>query len=317
MPQEPGAPPSFIVTADEAGLRLDAWLVRRKLAPSAASARRRLAEAGARIDGQVAKKGARVLAGQTIALGAPPPRAALVADELALEVLYEDADLVAINKPAGIPTHPLRARESGTAADALAARFPECRAAGEDPREGGFAHRLDVGTSGVLIAARRPEVYRALRQILSGGGSEKVYLAEVLACPRGSEAGPVVVDQPIGRRGRRSAAVVVGGGRGALAARTEVQLLGPSAARAGAWLVEARLAAGRPHQVRAHLAWLGAPLSGDPVYGGASDVLSTAPGGPGGFRLHALRVRLPHPVTGQDLLIAAPRPVWAALRQET
>lgn len=290
------------VAEDEAGLRLDAWLVRRGLAPSAAAARRLIAEGAVRVDGAHGRKGRALLAGQMIACE-PVAAAAILPEPAApLAVLYVDDDLVAVDKPAGVAVHPLRPGEGGTLAGALLARFPECGAASTDPREAGFAHRLDVGTSGVIIAARNDRAYTGLRGVLGGGGSAKTYLAEVVGrLP--TEA--VVVDAPIGRPGRRAAKVLVGSGRGLLPARTEIVV---RERRATTTLVQAHLAAGRAHQVRAHLAHLGHPIVGDPIYGDEkADLAANEPG----FRLHALEVRFAHPVTGAILTIAAPAPAWA------
>jgi 23S rRNA pseudouridine1911/1915/1917 synthase len=306
----------FTVTPDEAGLRVDAFLVRRSVAVSAAAARRMLAQTGARIDGRRGRKGERLEAGQRVELLPAPAAPTPGAPMPALVLVHVDEALVAMVKPAGVACHPLRDGETGTLADALLARFPECAAAGQDPREAGFAHRLDVGTSGVIVAARRPDVYVALRQTLGEGGqSEKQYLAEVVGALPPGPGGVVVVDLPIGRLGRRGARVIVGGGRGAMPARTEFRA---RAVGQGTSLVEARLGAGRAHQVRAHLAHLGTPILGDRLYGdGTAAALATARGVEG-FRLHAWRLRLRHPVTGALLILEAPPPAWAtpAARQE-
>ncbi len=294
---------TFTVAPGEAGLRLDAFLAARGVFASTTAARRWLAEnAGrVRVEGKLARKGERLQPAQRIEVLGAPAGEVLQPEPGPLEVLHEDAALVVVAKPAGVPTHPLRAGETGSLAAALIARYPECATASGDPREGGFVHRLDGGTSGVLVAARTPEAYRALRAQLALG-SEKVYLAEVTGQLALAQ---VVVDQPIGRQGRRGERVLVGGGgRGVLPARTEVLV---RERRAASTLVEARLKAGRPHQVRAHLAHLGNPIVGDTLYGGAP---FKAPG----FHLHAFRVRLRHPVSGEQLFFEAPPPIWARIQ---
>jgi 23S rRNA pseudouridine1911/1915/1917 synthase len=231
-----------------------------------------------------------------------------------LVVLYEDADLVAVSKPAGIPSHPLRPGEGGTLAEALVARYPECARASIDPREGGLGHRLDRGTSGVLVAARHPEAWRRLRQALAAPGCEKLYLAEVVGEPQpGSLLSlPSVhriaddrwsVTAAIGRIGRSGARVKLDGGRNPLDARTEVHLLERRGATA---LVEARLSKGRAHQVRAHLAYLGTPVVGDVLYG--RDPENTE------LHLHAAVLTLHHPTTGRPLRLEAPIPPWGSPR---
>jgi 23S rRNA pseudouridine1911/1915/1917 synthase len=312
------APPEqrLVVAEAEAGLRLDAFLARRALVPSAAAARRWLAEGRVRLDGRSGpgKKGERLVAGQEVLVsGAPqqPPGAQAPAP---LVVLYQDAAVVAIDKPAGIPSHPLRPGEAGTAVDALLARFPECALASVDPREGGLVHRLDVGTSGVLLAARDRQSWDRLRGSFAGPGSRKRYLAEVVGLvpdPPGGEV--LVVDAAIGRVGRRGGQVRIDAGRSPMAARTEVRVRarrpGPGGAT-GTTVVEATLERGRPHQVRVHLAHLGFPVVGDPRYGaggepGSADVLEP------GLHLHAWKVQFRHPTSGELLEIVATPPAWA------
>jgi 23S rRNA pseudouridine1911/1915/1917 synthase len=285
-----------------AGHRLDAYLFSAGACPSANAARRAIAEGRVRLDGRRAPKGARLVAGQEIVLeDAPPPAGELPP----LQVLLEDDHLIAVNKPAGVPSQSLRSDDLSVAAW-LVARHPECAGASLDPREGGLGHRLDTATSGVLVAARHRAAWEGLRRALGGGESEKVYLAEVQGAPAGQpEGGPWVVTAAIGRTGRRGERVRLDGGRQPLAARTEVALI---ERRPETSLVEARLAIGRPHQVRAHLAHLGSPVVGDQLYGPARlpDV---------GLHLHAWTLSVSHPVTGQRLTLRAPPPDWAERRK--
>jgi 23S rRNA pseudouridine1911/1915/1917 synthase len=297
------------LTVEEAmaGSRLDAFLAAAGGAPSVAAARRSIEGGRVRVDGRREKKGARVRPGQVVEIEEAAPAPASV---LGLELIYEDQDLVAVAKPAGVPSQSLLAGETGSVASALAARFPECATASDDPREGGLGHRLDRDTTGVLLAARNPESWRRLRALMSGG-CQKTYLAEVAGAPlaphetpfvsRGTRPDSWVVDAPIGRTGRRGARVNVGGGRQPLAARTELQVL---ETRAATILLEVRLTRGRAHQVRAHLAHLGHPVVGDDLYGPQGSPHET-------LRLHALAVELLHPTTGKPLRIEAPPPEWA------
>ena len=292
------------VGAEQEGQRLD-HVVARARGDVAVAEARRLIDAGAvRVDGRVARKGVRVVAGQTVdvaevvdAAGVDPDAAVVV------RWLHVDDALVAIDKPAGVPSHPLRAGERGTAANAIVARFPECAAASTDPREGGLAHRLDNATSGVLLAARTRAAWEALRAAMGAAACEKTYLAEVVGAP--PDAG--VETAPIGRAGRRGGRVRVGAGRAPLAARTAWEVV---ERRASTTLVRARLHAGRAHQVRAHLAAAGFPIVGDEIYGAAAPpALDGAR-----LRLHAHTIALPHPSTGAALLIEAPPPPWAIIR---
>ena len=311
------------LTVDEAerGLRLDAFLVRRGLAPSAAAARRLLLDGGVRIEGGPprVRKGERLMPGQVVEVVAPSPEgdpaqpdATAVAAPSPLAVLHLDEALVAIDKPPGIPSHPLRPGERDTAVSALLARYPECQQASLDPREGGLVHRLDTGTSGVLVAARHRQSWQQLRQSFSGQGCTKTYVAEVVGLlPDGParSAGAHLVDVPIGRVGRRGGHVRIGVGRSPMEARTEVRVL---RRRSSSTLVEARLERGRPHQVRVHLAHLGFPVVGDGLYGPERE--GAEAGTQRLLHLHAWKVRFPHPTSGAVVEIEAPLPAWAQPR---
>ena len=297
----------FVVDASAEGQRLDLF-VAHQLGVSAAGARRLIDAGEVRLLSGAAAKGRRLRAGEAVeidaaaaARAAAPPAPVLPDPTIAALVIHEDPDLVAIDKPAGIPSHPLRAGERGTAANAIVARFPECAGASDDPREGGLGHRLDTPTSCVLLAARSPEVWRRLRAALGGPGCEKVYLAEVRGQP--PDTGRIAAD--IGRAGRRGATVRTDGGRNPRPAETTFTVLARGETTA---LVEARLRAGRPHQVRAHLASAGFPIVGDDRYGPPSGAGATAPA----LRLHAAAVTFAHPTTNERVTVAAPPPAWAA-----
>jgi 23S rRNA pseudouridine1911/1915/1917 synthase len=308
----------LVVGAAEAGLRLDAFLLRQKLVCSATAARRAIAEGIVSVAGRPGRKGLHLRENQVVEITAPiqdrvvPTPAA----EVPLPVLYADDDLVIVDKPAGLPSHPLRAGEGPSAAGALVARFPDCAVASPDPREGGLVQRLDRGTTGVLVAARRRAIWPGLRDALAAPDCEKIYVAEVvgrfpdlgagqkdLVTP-GARPGALVVAVPIGRVGRRGSRVKLGGGRQPLPAVTEFALVEQRSTTA---LIEARLRKGRTHQVRAHLAYLGVPVKGDTTYGEAS----AGPEPPAFLHLHAAAIVFKHPTTGQLLRIEAPLPDWA------
>ncbi|MES1204878.1 MAG: RluA family pseudouridine synthase [Pseudomonadota bacterium] len=315
---------TFVVEGAEAGQRLDA-IVARRTGASVAAARRLVAAGLVRVDGRGASpKGARVVAGARVDIAphADPSAPVVPQDDAAVVVVWKDAHLVAIDKPAGMPSHPLRAGERGTAANVIVARFPECARASPDPREGGLGHRLDTPTSGLLIAARSRAVWEGLRRALAAADCQKTYLCEVRGDPPDSGG----IDSAIGRGGRRGTTVRVGGGgRRPLPAQTTWITV---ARRGRTALVEARLHAGRAHQVRAHLAAAGFPIVGDDRYGGGAGehgkdndgvhtavavaVTVTVTGhAPASLRLHAASVRLRHPVTGAALVLQAPPPGWA------
>ena len=250
-----------------------------------------------RVNGRRASKGDRVAVGDTIELSREPVHGTALRPapdpDVALVILAEHTDLVAIAKPAGVPSQPLRPGELGTIANALAFQFPECVAIGDDPRDGGLVHRLDIGTSGVLIAARTLEAYRALRAAFGAGMVVKHYLAITDGRPVAREC-----DAPLAQRGKRAVVDLAEG----LAAYTEVAVDPAPAGSAPAHaLVRCIARTGRMHQVRAHLAHAGAPLTGDALYGGA------ALPGHDGFFLHAAQITLP--IGREPLVIDAPIPI--------
>ncbi len=281
------------VTATESG-RADKELARHF--PDAG--RRQLAElfdAGCvRVRGKRAKKGDRVEIGDLIELTRAPVTGEAfrpVPDPAAadrLVVLLEQPDVIVVAKPAGMPTQPLKAGELGTVASGIAHRWPECASIGDDPRDGGLVHRLDIGTSGALIAARSLEAYRELREAFGTGRVYKIYLAIVDGRPVAREC-----DAPLVQRGRKVAVDHTDG----LAAHTAFSVERASASHA---LVQCHARTGRMHQVRAHLAYVGSPISGDVLYGGVP-----VPGAEG-FFLHAATVTFP--LGAQQIKVEAPPP---------
>ena len=265
---------------------------------------KRLFEGGAvRVDGRPARKGDLLRPGQRVEVAgealAHAEGEALVPEPSApLSVLYEDEALVFADKPSGSPSHPLEPGEVGTVANALVARYPECAAAGEDPREGGLCHRLDVQTSGVLLAARTHAAWEAMRAAFSGEGgdasaADKRYWA-VVTGPLSDEG---EIDLPL--RHHRDRVEPAVDGEDARPARSDFRVHG----RAGdAALVEVRIHTGVLHQVRAHLAAIGAPVLGDALYGG-----KPLAGLPRLF-LHARSLEVTHPLTGKRLRVVSPLP---------
>jgi len=244
------------------------------------------------VGGKKAKKGDRVVAGDVIELARTPVSGDALRPQpdpsIILDVLLERPDLVAVAKPAGIPSQPLRAGELGTIANGLAARYPECAVIGNDPRDGGLVHRLDIGTSGVLVAARTAEAYLALRDAFGGGQVTKDYLALVDERPVSREC-----DAPLAQRGDHVAVDHTEG----LAAHTAFTVERATATHA---LVRCIAHTGRMHQVRAHLAHVGSPIAGDTRYGGKPIA------GHDGFFLHA--AKLVAIVGGETIAIEAPLP---------
>ncbi len=273
---------ALIVEPDEAG-RIDHVLGRHFPTATRSRLAALFADGAVRVRGKVVKKGVRVVAGDAVTVAHAPigdDELRVVADADAaaqLIILYDAGDVVVIAKPAGMPSQPLAAGERGTAAGGLVHLWPACAEVGDDPRDGGLVHRLDIGTSGALIAARTPAAWHALRAAFGAGGVEKEYLALVEAAPVSAEC-----DAPLIQRGKRAVVDLVDG----LAAHTQWTTVSKHGERR---LLRCTATTGRMHQVRAHLAHVGAPLVGDTQYGGHEFA------GLVGFFLHAAVVRFPGP----------------------
>ncbi len=277
------------IRADEAGARLDKVLCDR-LSLSRAQAKRLFEGKEVRRNGRRAGKGELVVEGDTIELRAEPATAEAWPDpSVELHILHEDPHFVVLDKQAGIPCHPIRPGEVGCIANGLLARYPEMAQVGYDVRQPGLVNRLDNDTTGILLAARSQEAFTALRSLLETGKVEKTYLAlTALALT------PQIIELPISPSAKHRSRVEVNPlGR---IARTEVQSCRP---RGEFFLVEARAERAYRHQVRVHLAAVGAAIVGDALYGGV----------PGERHyLHAARARFKHPVTGEELSLEASLP---------
>lgn len=258
------------VAEEDAGTRLDLVLARRVPELSRGRAKALIEQGIVRVNGRQVRKSHLVRVGERVGIDVLPTPVdfhAAADPELPLEVLLETQDYVVVDKPPGIPSHPLQPEELGTVAGALVARYPEMRDLGYRKREPGILHRLDTGTSGVLLAARNQESFDALRAQLRAGEIEKRYLARcagVVAAPRTIEL--AIANDPRDRRKMR--ACIDEREIQRLKARTCVtEVLRSSPAEHGS-LVEVRANHARRHQIRAHLSAIGHPLLGDVLYGG-------------------------------------------------
>ena len=261
------------------------------------------------VEGRKASKADSAIPGAVVELDLPEeltgaPCGPLPAPEVSGSLLGRWDGVLALNKPAGVPTVPLDHDEPGTLAGYVAVAFPLPPGTWPEPLSCGIAHRLDRETSGVVLAARTAEIWSGLRRAFADGAVHKTYEAVVCRVPESEEG---VVEMPIGRRrGRARRLIVVEGSergvRKVWPAKTRWRLV-RSAHRLA--LVEAAMDTGVTHQIRVHLAHAGIPVAGDPLYGGEVE-----PGAPVPPRimLHARSVAFRHPVSGEQLLVEAPRP---------
>jgi 23S rRNA pseudouridine1911/1915/1917 synthase len=288
---------TFRVPDDLGGERAD--LVVARLAGVSRSTAKRLVIAGdATVGGAAVAPSDPVRAGDVVVVTAPQPDADLGPETgVPFGVAYEDDSVIVVDKPAGVVVHPGAGNRSGTLASGLLARFPDLDALPEESRWG-IVHRLDRGTSGLLIVARDPAAHRRLQRALRERSLHRTYLA--MATGRYAHA-TGTIEAPIGRDPRHPTRMTVR--RDGRSARTHLR-------RLAAWqteqvtLLEVTLDTGRTHQIRVHLASVGHPLVGDRVYGKGGYPLAD----PGRPWLHAARLRFPHPFTGRDLDVEAPLP---------
>ncbi len=223
-------------------------------------------------------------------------RPELVADpDVAFTVVAADGSVIVVDKPAGLVVHPGAGRPGGTLVNGLVARFPDIAvgaAAGTlgDPHRPGIVHRLDRGTSGLLVVARTPEAYQSLVAQLVSRTVARVYQTLVVGIVGPDEG---LVDAPVGRsRSSPTRMAVVQRGK---EARTRYRVVQRFSAPLPASLLEATLETGRTHQIRVHLAAIGHPVVGDPVYGRSSPGDAPAPDRP---FLHAGSLSFDHPASG-------------------
>ena len=283
--------------AQESGERIDALLARTYPALSRSLIQRCMEQGAVTVDGRPVKKNARSTAGALIELILPETEELpLIPQDLPLDVVYEDAELIVVNKARGMVVHPAPGHPDGTLVNALLFRCGDSLSGIGGCRRPGIVHRIDRDTSGLLVAAKTDFAHHALAAQLSDHSLYREY--EALACGSFREdAG--TVDRPVGRcpTDRKRMAVNEKNGRAAV---THWQVL---KRYRGYTLLRCRLETGRTHQIRVHMASIGHPLLGDGLYGA-----KCPDKGLEGQCLHARRLRLIHPRTGQELQFEAPLP---------
>jgi len=292
---------TLAVAPDTAAVRLDVFLARQVSGCSRRVAQQAIAAGDVRVNGRRVRKGRQVFAGDVVTvpdeLGAP---AALAPNpSLDVPVLYEDAAVIAIDKPAGMASHALHAAEADTAANFLLARYPELAAVGRSDREPGLVHRLDTDTSGVLLVARTAPAYVALRRQFSMHHVQKEYLALVHGdVPAAGEVRTAIAHDRHNRRKMRvHARAGVAGARPALTRYRPLERFGTAA------LLAVEITTGVMHQIRVHLASIGHPIAGDVLYGG-----ERLAGAPARHLLHAAGVTFVHPESGRRTTVSSPPP---------
>ena len=240
------------------------------------------------------KAGYKLRAGSKVTVRIPEAApSSVAAEDIDLDVVYQDEDVAVVFKPSGMVVHPAAGNESGTLVNALLKHLDNLSGIGGEIRPG-IVHRIDKDTSGLLLIAKNDRAHVSLSEQIKAHSVHRAYKAVVIGGFREDDG---FVDAPIGRHptDRKRMAIVPDGRE----ARTNWQVL---ERLRGATLIEARLTTGRTHQIRVHMASIGHPVLGDPVYGPKKSPYPVT----GGQLLHAYRIGFVHPVTGKEMLFEAP-----------
>ncbi len=299
-------PLSFQVHESDAGARLDAYLAAQIDGWSRARLQRLIEDGDVIVNGKLTKASHKLKPNDEIeAELTPPPAASFAPENIPLEIVFEDDDLIVVNKPAGLVVHPAAGINSGTLANALAYHFTQLSSQAGALRPG-LVHRLDKDTSGLLVVAKKEDVHEKLAEQFRSREVFKSYVALVHGVVKENSG---TIDQPIARDARnRTRRAVVRGGRPALS------LYRVRCSYDRFTLLEVEIKTGRTHQIRVHLAWLKHPIAGDEVYGGGRDKTIQNPRLRAALRrlgrqfLHAERLGFRHPRTDQPLRFKAPLP---------
>jgi 23S rRNA pseudouridine1911/1915/1917 synthase len=290
---------SFTVAESEAGSRIDVALTRLLPDVSRARSKRWIDEGRVTVDGKAVRASRILSRGERVEVSIPPPVPATpVPEAIPLDVLYEDGDIVVLNKRAGMVVHPAPGHSSGTLVNALLSHSSDLSGIGGVMRPG-IVHRLDAGTSGVLVVAKNDRAHQSLQIQFQKRCVSKIYLA----LAHGTPPERFDVDRPIGRdaRDRKKMSSRTRKPRQAMSEVMRLEKL------PGCSLLEIRIRTGRTHQIRVHLSEAGYPLVGDRDYG--------APGLPprrlrdfARPALHAFRLSFQHPTSGEEVSFEAPLP---------
>ena len=310
------------VPAEAAGQRLDQFLAAHLEGVSRTRVQMLIDQGDVLVNGGLEKAGLKLRGGESIAICGEPHPAPLKAraEDIALDVVYEDGDLAVVNKPAGMMVHAGSgasedARSQGTLVNALLHRFQHLSSTGGDLRPG-IVHRLDKSTSGLIVVAKNDRAHAALAALFSGRKIQKTYIALVHGAverPRGTITAAVSRD-PV-RRTRMTTRP----NENARSAVSHYEVMQRLETRFGKFsLVQVRIETGRTHQIRVHMASLGHPVVGDTLYGGAGQLTAVSPARRGKAEperirlernfLHAAKLEFLHPLTAKPIVLEAPLP---------
>jgi 23S rRNA pseudouridine1911/1915/1917 synthase len=310
---------TLVVPAEAAGQRLDHFLATELESISRSRVQLLLEQGDVLLNGARPKASLKLRGGEQIVVTGDPHPAPLkaIAEEIPLDVVYEDADLAVVNKPAGMMVHAGSgstddARSRGTLVNALLYRFRALSSTGGDLRPG-IVHRLDKETSGLIIVAKNDAAHGALARLFSGHKIRKTYIALVQGVVERKKS---TLNAPVGRDPVRRTRMTTRATENARSAVSHYEVVRHLATRFGKFtLVCVRIETGRTHQIRVHMASIGHPVVGDTLYGAAGQLVEQTSGRAPGERLrlgrnflHAAQLEFQHPVTGKAVQLEAALP---------
>ncbi|WP_425061368.1 RluA family pseudouridine synthase [Sporomusa carbonis] len=283
-------------TDEEQGIRLDVLLTRRFSELSRSHIQKLIADGLVAVNQNPAKANYKAQAKDIIEITLPEAKPAeIIAEAIPLDILYEDADIIVINKPRGMVVHPAAGNYQGTLVNALLEHCQDLSGINGEIRPG-IVHRLDKDTSGVIVAAKNDRAHIDLAEQIKSRTASRKYLA-IVHGNIAEEQG--IINAPIGRHpaDRKKMAVTFTNSKEAITRFRVIERFGNYT------LVECKLQTGRTHQIRVHMQYIGHPVVGDPKYGPEKKYFAIA-----GQALHSAELLLRHPVTGKDMVFTAPLP---------
>lgn len=281
--------------AESAGVRLDSFLAEHIEELTRSAAQRLIEEGRVSVNGRLVAKSCKLGGGEEIVVTMPEPENVdIVAQDIALDIVYEDDDVIVVNKPVGLVVHPAPGHPDGTLVNALLHHCGDSLSGIGGEKRPGIVHRIDRDTSGLIIAAKNDFAHQHLAAQLQDHSLSRTYEAVVIGNLR-SDSG--TIDAPIGRHhtDRKRMAVTSHGGRNAVTHWEVIERF------PGYTHVRCKLETGRTHQIRVHMAHIGHPIYGDTVYGQKK----SAPGMTGQC-LHAVGLRFIHPRSGEEVSLKCP-----------
>ena len=290
---------TFVPQEADSGKRVDSYLSEQVDGMTRSAAQKLLEGNYVTIGGQPLRKNYKICGGETLLVELPPVREVdLVPQDLPLDIVYEDDDMIVLNKARGMVVHPAAGNWDGTLVNALMFHCGDRLSGINGELRPGIVHRIDKDTSGLLVVAKNDHAHQHLAAQIQRHAVRREYEAIVCGTVRVDSG---TVDKPIGRhRTDRKKMAVVPDGREAI---THYSVIGRYP---GYTHMAFRLETGRTHQIRVHMASVGHPIIGDPLYGRPKDRFAEI----GGQCLHACRLTLTHPRTGEEMAFTAPRPAY-------